>query len=116
MTDEAFEYIVDTYREYCGIVESFGCKIGPENHWGWDRVPEYIKKSGKRSITLLTGICIISVISLTTRKKVKRMLFYAMHTHIHANAILTAKEVIRKLALSGYQGTYGVEHHSVNMK
>ena len=35
-----------------------------------------------------------------------------MHTHFHANSIPTAMDIARKLYKSGYEGTYGIEHHS----
>lgn len=113
MTDEAFEYIVDTFREYCQIVESFGCKIGPENHWGWDRVPGYIKKVREAVDHPAYGhLYHIGNFADDPEEGEAYVIPYTMHTHIHANAIPAAKEVVRKLALSGYQGTYGVEHHS----
>lgn len=113
MSDEAFEYIVNTYREYCGICYELGMKIGPENHWGWDRIPANLKKvkdavdhpayghlfhfgNFKNDHEAGTELCIS----------------YAMHTHVSAGVIPWAKDIIRRLALSGYEGCYSVEHHT----
>ena len=35
-----------------------------------------------------------------------------MHTHIHADSMPYAKDVIRRLYNEGYAGVYSVEHHS----
>lgn len=113
MTDEAFEYIVNTFQEYCSIVESFDCKIGPENHWGWDTVPQYIKRVREAVNHPAYGhLYHIGNFADNPQEGEDYVIPYAMHTHIHANSIPEAKEVVRKLALSGYQGTYGIEHHS----
>ena len=82
MPDEAFEYIVSTYREYCKICYDLGMKIGPENHWGWDRVPEYLKKSGKPWTAPLTDTCTTSATSTTTWKPARNSRFPTQCTPI----------------------------------
>lgn len=114
MTDEAFEYIVNTYREYCGICWDLGMKIGPENHWGWDKSVEYLRKVKEAvdhpaygHLFHLTGFRDGEV-----EEGTKLAVSYAMHTHIPANSVPEAKKLMRMLQESGYQGTYSVEHHS----
>lgn len=113
MSDEAFEYIVAAYKEYCGIVSEWGAKIGPENHWGWDRVPYYLIKVHDAVDDPAYGHLyhfrqFYDEPELGEAHCVKN----AMHTHIHANSIPYAIDVVRKLYESGYNGAYSVEHHS----
>ena len=113
MPEEAFEYIVKTYREYCGICYDLGMKIGPENHWGWDRVPEYLEKVKNAVDHPAYGhLYHLRNFYDEVEKGEALAISYAMHTHIHAGSMPYAKEVIRKLALSGYEGVYSAEHHS----
>ena len=113
MPEEAFEYIVKTYREYCGICEDLGMKIGPENHWGWDRVPEYLEKVKNAVDSPCYGhLYHLRNFYDETERGEALAISYAMHTHIHAASMPYAKEVIRKLANSGYTGVYSAEHHS----
>ena len=113
MPEEAFEYIVKTYKEYCGICWDLGMKIGPENHWGWDRVPEYLEKVKNAVDHPAYGhLYHLRNFYDEPEKGEALAITYAMHTHIHAGSMPYAKEVIRRLALSGYEGVYSAEHHS----
>ena len=113
MPDEAFEYIVNTYREYCRICGDLGMKIGPENHWGWDRVPEYLEKVKNAVDSPAYGhLYHLGNFYDEPERGEALALSYAMHTHIHADSMPYAKEVIRKLKNLGYEGAYSVEHHS----
>ncbi len=113
MTDEAMQYLIDTYKEYCELTGAFGCKIGPETHWGWDRVPEYIRKVRDGVNSPWYGI-LYHIDNLEDIEAGEDLCIeHAMHTHIHAKAITTkAKDVICRLMKAGYTGAYSVEHHS----
>ena len=113
MPEEAFEYIVKTYREYAGICVSCGMKIGPENHWGWDRVPEYLAKVKEAVDSPYYGhLYHLRNFYDEPEKGEELCISYAMHTHIHADSMPYAKDVIRRLKNAGYAGVYSVEHHS----
>ncbi len=113
MPEEAFEYIVKTYREYAGICGSCGMKIGPENHWGWDRVPEYLAKVKEAVDSPYYGhLYHLRNFYDEPEKGEELCISYAMHTHIHADSMPYAKDVIRRLKNAGYAGVYSVEHHS----
>lgn len=113
MTDEAFDYIVNTYKEYCEICYNLGMKIGPENHWGWDRVPAYLKKVKQAVDSPAYGhLFHFTNFYDNPEEGTEIAISYAMHTHIPANSILVAKEHIRKLQKANYKGTFSVEHHS----
>jgi len=117
MPEEAFDYIVDTYREYAAVCADLGMKIGPENHWGWDRVPEYLIKVAEAVDSPAYGVLYhLRNFHDEPEKGEAFCIVNAMHTHIHANSIPYAKEVIRRLANSGYEGVYSVEHHSAKLE
>ena len=93
MPEEAFEYIVRTYREYAGICGSCGMKIGPENHWGWDRVPEYLAKVKEAVDSPYYGhLYHLRNVYDEPEKGEELCISYAMHTHIHADSMPYAKE------------------------
>lgn len=114
MSQEAYEYIVATFQEYCQLCGEFGCKIGPENHWGWDRVPEYLEKVKNGVNSPWYGhLYHIGNFACDGEKGEELCISYAMHTHIHASSIRdNAKDVVRRLMKKGYTGAYSVEHHS----
>lgn len=117
MSDEAFEYIVETYKEYCTICYDLGMKIGPENHWGWDRVPEYLKKV-KDAVNHPAYGHLFHFDNFHDNIELGREIAtsYAMHTHIPANKVLDAKDFIINLVKADYKGTYSVEHHSGHLE
>ena len=113
MPPEAFDYIVKTYREYADICSGLGMRIGPENHWGWDRVPEYLEAVKNAVDSPWYGhLYHLRNFYDEPERGEALCISYAMHTHIHADSMPWAKDVIRRLANAGYAGVYSVEHHS----
>ena len=113
MTDEAFDWIVATYRDYCARCGDLGMRIGPENHWGWDRVPAYLERVRDAVDSPAYGhLFHFTNFFDEPERGAAAAVSYAMHTHIPANSLPVAKETIRRLAAAGYDGTYSVEHHS----
>ncbi len=113
MPGEAFDYIVKTYKEYCAICGDLGMRIGPENHWGWDRVPAYLERVRDAVASPAYGhLFHFTNFHDEPERGAEAAISYAMHTHIPANSLPVAKETIRRLAAAGYEGTYSVEHHS----
>ena len=43
-TEEQFDWIVKRYREYARRAYANGYKVGPENHWGAEAVPENMQR------------------------------------------------------------------------
>src|SRR5690606_7896664 len=43
-TEEQFDTIVRRFREYAQIAYDRGFKVGPENHWGAEVVPENMRR------------------------------------------------------------------------
>ena len=117
MPEEAFAYIVETYREYAAFCADCGMKIGPENHWGWDRVPEYLEAVAAAVDSPAYGhLYHLRNFYDEPERGEAYAISKAMHTHIHANSMPYAKDVIRKLAVLGYEGVYSVEHHSGHLE
>lgn len=111
MTDEAFDYIVKTYKEYCKICGDNGIRIGPENHWGWDRVPEYLEKVRDAVDDPAYGhLYHIDNFFDEPERGEEICMSYAMHVHVTPGAAARrAKDVIRKLESKGYTGAYSAE-------
>lgn len=116
MSDEAFEYIVARYKEYCAICYDIGIKIGPENHIGFDRDIGNLLKVWKAVDHPAYGHLLHLGNSSNFMEDMKLLMPIVMHTHVAANSLPFAKEVIRRLAANGYPGTISVEHHSANLE
>ncbi|NLM79141.1 MAG: TIM barrel protein [Ruminococcaceae bacterium] len=114
MPDAALDVIVRLYREYCGICHNLGMRIGPENHWGWDRKPEYLRKVRDAVDHPAYGhlLHVRSWPEPAAAVMLDTCLPILMHTHLPADIICWSKPLIRKIADSGYQGAYSIEHHS----
>ncbi len=114
MPEEAFDYLVSTYQEYCDLADGFGAKIGPENHWGWDRVPKNLKRV-KEAVARKNYGHLYHFGNFAPDPDIDAnalAISYAMHTHIPANSLDFAAGVMKQLNDSGYAGTYSIEHHS----
>ena len=112
MSEEAFEYIVERYREYCAICGDYGMKVGPENHFGFDRKLENLLKVWKAVGHPAYGHLLHLGNLENFMDNMDVLLPIVMHTHIPANSLPFAKEAIRRLAASGYKGTISAEHHT----
>ena len=113
MPNEAFDYLVKTYKEYCAICGDLDIQIGPENHWGWDRVPDYLDRVRAAVDHPAYGhLFHFANFFDEPERGLETVLKYAMHTHIAANTLPVAKELVRRLHAAGYAGAYSVEHHS----
>jgi sugar phosphate isomerase/epimerase len=114
MGDEPLEVITDLYREYCGICHRLGMIIGPENHWGWDRLPENLARVREAVNHPAYGhlLHIGNWPEGQGEQMLETVLPILMHTHFPADSITWVKPLLRRIAQTGYQGAYSVEHHS----
>lgn len=117
LSEEAFDYIVEHYRKYAQICYDEGMKIGPENHWGASRHPYNLKKvleavnhPGYGHLLHFENFNEEHELGYDT------VIPVTMHTHVAANTLPVAKEIIRRLAAAGYEGTYSIEHHSGHLE
>jgi sugar phosphate isomerase/epimerase len=117
-TSESFDYIVEHYRKYSVICHGYGIRIGPENHWGASKYPRNLK----RVMDAVSHPAYGHLLHFEGFLGGDQALGYetvapiVMHTHVAANTIPVAKEIIRRLEASGYQGAYSVEHHSGHLE
>jgi sugar phosphate isomerase/epimerase len=114
-TDEQFDTIVKRFREYAAIGADFGCRVGPESHWGPELVPDNMERLAKAVGNPSFGILlhIGHWENVPEEEGDRRLAKYAMHTHVDARVTKTRLEAaIRLLLDAGYQGYWGIEHHS----
>lgn len=116
ISDEALEYVAERYKEYCNICGDLGMKIGPENHWGLDRKIENLVKVWKAVDHPAYGHLLHFGNMQSFMDNMDALLPIIMHTHVAANSLPYAKEAIRRLAETGYEGTLSIEHHTGNLE
>ncbi len=115
MTDEQFDIIVKRFREYAIFAGDHGFKIGPETHFGPALVPENMKRVYQAVDHPAYGILLhIRHWAPGKVEEGDRMAApWAIHTHVDQATIHDClEEKIRLLLDAGYQGYWGVEHHS----
>lgn len=107
-TDEQFDWIVKRYQEYAKRAGEGGYRVGPENHWGAEVVPENMRK-----ICEAVNHPAFGVLVHFKAKGEEAFAKWAMHTHVSwdicENNLDPCMSMLRKL---GYDGYWGVEHHS----
>ncbi len=108
-TNEQFEGIVARYREYAQRAYDNGYKVGPENHWGAEVVPENMRRLCEAVNHPGFGV----LLHFRGNEGDALMVPWAMHTHISWD--ITEGDLAERLAIlrdSGYTGCWSVEHHS----
>ena len=108
-TEEQFDLIVKRFKEYAQRAWDHGYKVGPENHWGPEVVPENMKRIVEAVDSPAFGV----LLHFRVNAGDAVMAPWAMHTHFSWDAAHTNLE--QSMALlrdSGYKGFYSVEHHS----
>jgi sugar phosphate isomerase/epimerase len=115
ITDEQLETLASRYREYAQFGEEHGFVVGPENHWGLSLIADNMEKLAKAVDHPAYGI-LLHVGHWEDGDEEggdRRMAKYAVHTHLDARITRTClQERVKILADAGYQGYWGVEHHS----
>jgi sugar phosphate isomerase/epimerase len=117
LTDEQFDYVVNRYREYARRAADGGYRVGPETHWGPSLTVEVMK--AVHDAVDHPGYGILLHIGHwnggpAMADKGDRMVApWTMHTHVDARITSTClAEKMKVLLDAGYQGYWGVEHHS----
>jgi sugar phosphate isomerase/epimerase len=108
-TEEQFDLIVKRFKEYAQRAWDNGYKVGPENHWG----PEVIPENMKRIVEAVDHPAFGVLLHFRVNAGDAVMAAWAMHTHFSWDAVHNHLE--QSMALlrdSGYKGFYSVEHHS----
>ena len=108
-TNEQFDLIVKRYRQYAQRAHDNGYKVGPENHWGPEVDPDTMVRICKAVDHPGFGV----LLHLRGNSGDGLIAPWAMHTHISYDIVMECLEdrmgLLRGL---GYQGCWGVEHHS----
>ncbi len=108
-TPEQFDLVVKRFREYAQRGYDHGYKVGPENHWGPEVVPENMVRICEAVNHPGFGI----LLHFRGNPGDALMAPWAMHTHISWNITTDClEESLTMLRDKGYQGCWGVEHHS----
>lgn len=114
-TDEQFDEIAKRYREYSALTADFGCRTGPETHWGAELVADNLEKLVAAVDHPAFGVLLhLGHFELgDPADGDRRIAPHAMHTHIDAKTTANRlDEALEILAAAGYEGCLGVEHHS----
>lgn len=108
-TEEQFDGIVLRFREYAQRAYDNGYKVGPENHWGAEVVPENMQRLCEAVDHPGFGV----LLHFRGNDGDALMAPWAMHTHISWDITEGALEQhLTMLRNVGYQGCWSVEHHS----
>ena len=107
-TNEQFDHIVMRFREYAQRAHDNGYRVGPENHWGAEVVPENMVRICEAVDHPAFGVL------LHCRGEGDPLIApWAMHTHLSWQITEGALEdSMAMLREAGYTGYWGVEHHT----
>jgi sugar phosphate isomerase/epimerase len=108
-TSEQFDWIVKRYREYAQRAYDNGYRVGPENHWGAEAVPENMQRICQAVDHPGFGM----LLHFRGNAGDALMAPWAMHTHV--SWAITEQSLEASLTMlrdAGYTGYWGVEHHS----
>ena len=117
LTDEQFDVVARRYREYAEFAGEHGFKVGPETHWGPSLTPSVMRRVHDAVAHPAYGLLLhIGHWIDGHEDEGDRMAApWAIHTHVDANITRTClEEKIRLLLDAGYDGYWGVEHHSAH--
>ena len=101
--------MVKRFREFAQRAYDNGFKVGPENHWGPEIVPENMQRICQAVDHPGFGI----LLHFRGNPSERLIAPWAMHTHISWD--ITEHSLVDSLTMlrdSGYSGCWGVEHHS----
>lgn len=118
-TQEQMDYVVMRFRQYAQRAYDNGYRVGPETHWGPSltvSVQEEVAKAVDHP-----GYGMLLHISHwhggpEEEDRGDRLIApWVMHTHVDAKVTAAGPEAkMRMLRDAGYEGYWGVEHHSAN--
>ncbi len=108
-SDEQMDLIVRRYEEYSQRAHDNGYRVGPENHWG----PEVIPANMVRICRAVDHPGFGILLHFRGNAGDAELARWAMHTHISWDITETSLATsLGSLRDAGYQGCWGVEHHS----
>lgn len=114
-TNEQFDLMIQRYREYAKRAADNGYKIGPENHWGPERVPANMQRICQAVASPAFGVLLhfTNWQGENSERGDEFIAPFVMHTHIAWNVTEgPLRSKLELLRVTGYQGFYGIEHHT----
>ncbi len=114
-TDEQFDLIARTFREFATFAGNGGFKIGPETHWGATNYPDNMLRLHAAVASPYYGILLhLGKDMASSPGEYDRALApIAIHTHLDQRTCYERiDEALDILVDAGYPGALGVEHHS----
>lgn len=111
-TPEQFDHIVARFREYAQRAYDNGYRVGPENHWGAEAVPEVLKRLCEAVDHPGFGVLLHAKRwhGEQAAQGDEMIAPWVMHTHL--TPALSDEELASKMAMlreAGYQGAWGLE-------
>ena len=114
-TNEQFDFIARSFREYAAHAGNAGYAIGPETHWGASNYPDNMLRLHSAVGSPHYGILLhMGKDTWINPSEYDRALApIAIHTHIDQKTCFERiDDAISILVAAGYDGALGVEHHS----
>jgi len=114
MTNEQFDITASRFIEYTNFAADHGFRVGPENHFGPARVFENMDHLSRAVHHPAFGFLLHFGNWQQDPEASDRLLApQVIHTHVDARTTATClEERMTMLQQAGYQGCWGVEHHS----
>ncbi|MHB9034086.1 MAG: sugar phosphate isomerase/epimerase family protein [Anaerolineae bacterium] len=114
-TTEQFDHVIMRYKEYTKFAGDNGFRVGPENHWGPERVLATMQSICKTVDSPSFGMLLhfTNWVGADADRGDELIAPYVMHTHIawHVSEGPLAEklDLLRKV---NYRGAYSIEHHT----
>ncbi len=113
-SEEAFDWIVTKYREYCRICSDYGIKVGLENHMGPSLMPKQLARIAQAVDETNFGILVHLNRWDDDRERGNEIVApWVIHTHFDYNTAASenASETVRMLRRYGYDGHWAIEYN-----
>jgi len=118
-SNEAFDFIVKRYREYCQFAQDNGFKVGPEVHWGpetyFSNMKKLVEGVNHTSFGILEMINSFKGTPEEKRAADKEAAKWSCATHFSWNVCADDAMLEERMGFlrdAGYQILFGIEHHS----
>ncbi|MFH1084259.1 MAG: TIM barrel protein [Chloroflexota bacterium] len=115
-TPQEFDWIVKRYKEYAQRAYDGGYKIGPENHWGPEKVPAYLKALCQAVDSPAFGVLLHFERWSGDEAAAGDGIIapWVMHTHVNRMIMDRLEAKMAALRDAGYGGCWSVEHAAPN--
>lgn len=117
MSDEHYDATVAAFTKYARFAHDNGFVIGPENHWGASRrlsvqreMYARVNHPGYRTLLHLGNWLLED--GRTEEQTDLAAAPMAAHTHVSYERAAGAHEFLPRLRAAGYEGVWGLEHHT----